>query len=255
MEDDMLKTLFLLLPEWAREPAVLAWNLVRSMPYRGKGRWCPVCGKDSRKFRDYGLVPREDAMCMHCGAMERHRFAWLYFCGMTNLFDGIPKLMLHAGPELCFQFRLRRRLGHGYITADLLKRRAMVRMDVTNIQYPDGYFDVIYCSHVLEHVQDDMKAMREFYRVLKHDGWAILLVPITTDTTFEDPSIVTPAERQRVFGQQNHVRKYGTDYVERLRAAGFKVKVSRVSDLFNTSDIVRMGLTPSSGEIYYCCKT
>lgn len=153
------------------------------------------------------------------------------------------------------EFRLRRRLGNGYITGDLLQRRAMVRMDVTNIEYPDGFFDVIYCSHVLEHVRDDTRAMQELYRVLKDDGWAILLVPITSDTTFEDPSIVDPDERRGACGQQDHVRNYGADHIDRLHDAGFRVKVSRVSDSFNTRDIVRMGLTPASGEIYYCCKT
>ena len=208
----------------------------------------------SRKFRTFGVVPREDAQCVLCGALERHRFVWLYFGKMTNLFDGTPKRMLHVVPERCFEARLRSRLGQDYITADLLSPRAMVKMDVADIHYPDGHFDVIYCSHVLEHVPDDRRAMREFYRVLKQGGWAILLVPITADRTVEDSSVVDPSERLRVFGQEDHVRQYGADYVDRLREAGFKVKVSRVTDLFDRSDIVRMGLTPTTGEIYYCVK-
>jgi SAM-dependent methyltransferase len=95
--------------------------------------------------------------------------------------------------------------------------RAMVRMDITDIQYPKDTFDVIYCSHVLEHVVDDRKAMREFHRVLRPDGWALLLVPITVEKTFEDPSVTDPEERLSVFGQEDHVRCYGPDYVERLR--------------------------------------
>lgn len=224
------------------------------IPYHGKGRWCPVCEKASRKFRESGIVRREDAICIHCGARERHRFAWLYFSKMTNLFDLTPKRMLHVAPERCFESRLRNRLGQDYITADLLNPRAMVRMDIIDIQYPDGYFDVIYCSHVLEHVQDDKKAMREFFRVLKQGGWAILLVPITENRTFEDSSVVDRYERLKIFGQKDHVRRYGTDYIDRLREAGFKVKASCVSDLFEKSEIVRMGLTPASGEIYYCIK-
>ena len=250
----MLRELFQLLPEWAKEPVRLIRDSVMCIPYHGKGRWCPVCEKASRKFRTFGSVPKEDAQCMHCGALERHRFVWLYFGKMTNLFDETPKRMLHVASERCFESRLRNRLGQDYITADLLNPRAMVRMDITDIQYPDGYFDVIYCSHVLEHVQDDKRAMREFCRVLKQGGWAILLVPITADRTFEDSSVVDPSERLRVFGQQDHVRRYGPDHIDRLREAGFKVKVSRVSDLFEKSDIVRMGLTPASGEIYYCTK-
>ena len=97
----------------------------------------------------------------------------------------------------------------------------MEQMDVMDISYPDETFDVIYCSHVLEHVTDDRQAMREFHRTLKPDGWAILNVPITTEVTFEDPAIESATERERVFGQIDHVRCYGPDYVNRLARAGF----------------------------------
>jgi len=250
----MLRGLFQHIPEWAGQPLRSTRTLAMQMLYHGKERWCPVCERPSRKFREYGLVPREDARCMLCGALERHRFAWLYFSRMTNLFDDTPKRMLHVAPERCFEPRLRHRLGKNYITADLLNPRAMVKMDVTDIQYPDGYFDVIYCSHVLEHVPDDRKAMREFLRVLKPDGWAVLIVPTGPGRTFEDPSITDPSERLKAFGQEDHVRKYGTDYVDRLRESGFKVKVSNASGLLEKSDIELMGLTPASGEIYYCTR-
>ena len=130
----------------------------------------------------------------------------------------------------------------------------MVKMDITNIDYPDQSFDVIYCSNVLEHVQDDRKAMREFYRTLKSNGWAILLVPITVEETYEDPSIIEPKERLKVFGQEDHVRRYGPDFADRLREAGFSVEVTEVNDLVQNNEAVRMGLTPASGEIYYCTK-
>lgn len=200
------------------------------------------------------MVQREDALCVHCGALERHRFVWLYFSEKTDLFDGRTKKVLHVAPERCFEHLLKKQLGDGYVTADLTSPRAMVKMDITDIQYPDDSFDVIYCSHVLEHVQDDRKAMREFHRVLAKDGWAILLVPITVDRTLEDPTIIDPSERLRVFGQKDHVRRYGPDFVDRLREAGFTVTVTRVSDLFEPADSIRMGLTSVSGEIYHCTK-
>src|SRR5262249_12426105 len=84
--------------------------------------------------------------------------------------------------------------------------------------------------HVLEHVPDDRRAMREFYRVLKPGGWAILLVPITVERTFEDPAVVDPAERLRLFGQEDHVRRYGPDYGDRLSEAGFAVSGVNVSE-------------------------
>jgi len=130
----------------------------------------------------------------------------------------------------------------------------MVRMDITDIPFPEQSFDAIYCSHVLEHVQDDRKAMRELFRILKKDGWAILVVPITMEETFEDPSMVDAQQRLDAFGQEDHVRKYGRDYVDRLREAGFEVDVITVSDLLQEEEATRMGLTAASGEIYYCTK-
>ena len=180
---------------------------------------------------------------------------WLYFVNRTDLFDGKPKRMLHVAPEQCFERRLSARLGAGYLTADLLDPHARERMDITDIQHPDESFDVIYCSHVLEHVPDDRQAIREFHRVLRKDGWAMLLVPITADRTMEDPTVTDPADRLRLYGQADHVRRYGPDYVDRLREAGFEVAITQVSDLIEEDEAVRMGLTAAdSAEIYHCRK-
>jgi SAM-dependent methyltransferase len=229
-------------------------NVLEELLYFGRGRFCPVCGKSSRRFRQYGAVPREDAQCVHCGALERHRLLWLFIQRKTDFFDGMSKKMLHVAPEACFEPRFKEQLGDNYLTADLFNPRAMVKLDITDIQYADQSFDVIYCSHVLEHVQDDRRAMREFFRVLKNNGWAILLVPVTSEHTFEDPSILEPEERLRVFGQEDHVRRYGPDYADRLREAGFNVEIAEICDLANGKEAVEMGLTPASGEIYFCTK-
>ncbi len=246
-----MKRILSVVPESIKRPLQRLRDRVRAL--QPKRRFCPVCSKSSRRFRPFGAKLREDAQC-DCGALERHRFLWLYLTKKTDLFDGNPKKMLHVAPEYFFESILKERLGESYITADLSDSRAMVKMDIISIQYPDESFDVIYCSHVLEHVQDDRLAMREFYRVLKKNGWAILLVPISAEVTFEDPSIVEPQERVKAFGKEDHVRRYGPDYVDRLLEAGFKVEVKKVDDLFEKGDTVRMGLTPASGEIYYCTK-
>ncbi|MBI3831903.1 MAG: methyltransferase domain-containing protein [Planctomycetes bacterium] len=220
----------------------------------GMSRYCPVCGMPSRKFSAYGLAQRPDAQCMYCGAVERHRLVWLYWKMKTDLFDGRPKKMLHVAPEPAFEGLLRRRLGAGYLTADLFDARAMVKMDVGKIQYPNETFDVVYCSNVLEHVPDDRQALREFLRVLKPDGWAIVQVPVVAERTFEDPAITAPAERLKAYGQADHVRIYGPDFIERLKEAGFKVRVTALSDFLSPKETVRMGITKHAGEIYYCTK-
>lgn len=250
---DRLKRIGFLLPRPVLVPLRAARDLGIGVWYRGQGRWCPVCGQSSRKFRRGGVVPRAGARCPRCGALERHRLVWLYFSRKTDLFDGRTKRMLHVAPEQCLEGRLRARLGTGYLTADLLDPHVMERMDITRIEYPDESFDVIYCSHVLEHVADDRRAMREFRRVLKRSGWAVLLVPITAARTFEDPTAVSASDRVRVFGQADHVRRYGPDYADRLREAGFEVQVTRVPDMFPADEAARMGLAPA-GEIYHCTR-
>ena len=245
------------LPEEIKDPLRQLKQSVKALPYRGEGRDCPVCGQSATRFLPYGVGEgnvREDAQCPHCGSLERHRLSWYFMAQQTDLFDGRAKRVLHVAPELCLERNLRKALGRSYITADLSHPRAMVHLDVMDIPYPNDYFDVVYCSHVLEHVPDDRQAMREIYRTLKPDGWAVLLVPIFGQVTFEDPSVTSPEERKRVFGQSDHVRIYGPDYIDRLREAGFYVVQRSVSALVQAEDARRMGLGPAAGDIYHCLK-
>ena len=158
------------------------------------------CKSHLRSFRPYGVVPRPEARCPICGALERHRLMRLYLTRKTDLFNGHRQRMLHVAPERELSEWLQQTPSIDYLTAYMPIFEAMVKMDISDIQYGDNTFDVIYCSHVLEHVCDDRKAMREFWRVLKIGGWAILQVPIISDVTFEDPSVTSPAERERLFG-------------------------------------------------------
>jgi predicted SAM-dependent methyltransferase len=86
---------------------------------------------------------------------------------------------------------------------------------------------VIICNHVLEHIIDERRAMYELYSILKQGGWAILQVPISVslESTYEDFSIITPSEREQVFGQADHVRIYARDYTQRLEQVGFAVDI------------------------------
>jgi predicted SAM-dependent methyltransferase len=91
----------------------------------------------------------------------------------------------------------------------------------------DDQYDVIFCNHVMEHVEDDHQCMKELCRIMKPGGWGILQVPIddTRTETYEDASITSPEEREKHFWQYDHVRLYGLDYPDKLRAAGFEVEV------------------------------
>ncbi len=231
---------------------------LRSIYYRiayiGDSRKCPVCDFGSKRFLPYGVNPRPDAMCPFCGALERHRLIWLFLERKCDFFKNPPQSALHVAPEATLESRFRRVLGDRYRTADLFAPHVDVKMDITNIQFGEGSFDFIYCSHVLEHVPDDRKAMREFRRVLTDDGMAILLVPITAQKTIEDPTIEDPKERLRLFGQKDHVRRYGPDYFDRLQEEGFKVEKVCREDFLSSEEIERMGITRASGEIFVCRK-
>ena len=113
-----------------------------------------------------------------------------------------------------------------YITGDIESPLAKVKMDIHEIPFEENTFDVIFCNHVLEHVNDDIKSISEIQRVLKPGGWAILQVPFffpLPEETIEDATITDPRERERLYGQDDHVRKYGKDYAKRLGSTGLKV--------------------------------
>jgi SAM-dependent methyltransferase len=189
-----------------------------------------------------------------CGALERHRLFWLFIQRVANFSSNPPPKALHIAPEQIIEKKLRPMIGEGYVTADLFADNVDLKMDITDIQFPDNSFDFIYCSHVLEHVPDDRKAMREFRRVLTARGMAVLLVPITAEKTIEDPSIEDPSERLRLFGQDDHVRRYGPDYLSRLKEEGFTVEVIRGEDFLSSTEIEKMGITKGAGELYICRK-
>jgi ubiquinone/menaquinone biosynthesis C-methylase UbiE len=134
--------------------------------------------------------------------------------------------------------------GVDYLSADLDPDKAMIGLDITDIDFPANTFDVIYCSHVLEHVPEDTAGMTEIARVLTASGWAILQVPIIDGPTREDPSLTDPADRERLFGQHDHVRYYGNDgvYEQRLRDSGFDVTVDDFASLMTESEAARYGV-------------
>ncbi|MBV6644746.1 MAG: class I SAM-dependent methyltransferase [Cyclobacteriaceae bacterium] len=197
---------------------------ILSVFYAGNTVECPVCGSTFRKFLPYGRVSRANALCPKCLSLERHRLLWLYLRDKTDFFSA-PRKMLHIAPELCFISRFEALENLDYITGDIESPLAKVKMDIHKIPFDDNTFDVIFCNHVLEHVDDDILAMREMHRVLKPGGWAILQIPIfhpLKKETYEDASITDPREREKAFGQDDHVRMYGEDYPKRISSAGFR---------------------------------
>lgn len=208
---------------------------------------CVICGNRYSRFLPYGrLRARSNALCPGCLSLERHRLIQIYLKDHTTFYK--QKLsVLHIAPERCFIQPFRAQHGEGYITADLESPWADVQMDIHQMPFSDGNFDVVICNHVLEHVADDILAMKEIYRVLKKGGWAILQVPFFSpipEKTFEDNSITGKREREKLFGQSDHVRRFGKDYPSRIEESGLKVKEERFAFELTKENCQRLGLVP-----------
>ncbi len=225
--------------------------------YQGFGRQCPVChmtfrrfiakpGRPSPLFTQEHIVgggPFHDSVCPLCSSNERERHVYLFLKTCTSVFRN-PLRMLHLAPEKNLQRIFQRCKNIQYVSADLDSFRASVRTDITALCFGDKSFDVVICNHVLEHIPDDRRAIREIIRVLKPGGWAILQVPIAASriATVDGPSVSTPDERLRLFGGEYHVRLYGGDYARRLEAAGFFVELHSLPKENGDSYARRFGL-------------
>lgn len=217
------------------------FGAVRAARHRGHAVYCPCCGGEFDGFIAHrGVRP---GRCPRCGSLERHRLLVDFLRTRTDLFSA-PLSMLHIAPEYSLQRRLRRLENLSYRSADLYSPLAMDRVDLLEMPYPDGSFDVVMCNHVLEHVADDRLALGEIRRVLASDGRAIIMSPIDEQLadTLEDPSVTSPLERDRVFGQSDHLRRYGRDFADRVAASGFAVETISHLGTLDAEKIDREGL-------------
>jgi len=213
---------------------------------------CPCCHWRGESFLPFGLIPRQNAQCPQCKALERHRLYYLY---LDKVLPQDRKLkVIHFAPEKSIEKKLKSFDNVDYLSVDINPKRAMKQEDITQISFEDNSFDVIFCSHVLEHIDDDRKAMRELRRILKPEGFAMLQVPLrmSLEKTYEDDSITDPKDREVAFGLDEHVRLYGRDYKDRLEESGFKVKVDKFSDNFNEEQTKKYFLREE--DIFYCTK-
>lgn len=257
VEDPLVKRTLLRLMPGARRQQLL--GAVRGGLYRGDTVECPCCESSFSRFLPHR--GRDRAKCPRCGSLERHRLLWLFLEQRTDLLER-QGAMLHIAPEYALYRRLSQAPGLRYVTGDLDSPLATHKLDVMDLPFSTGSFDFLICNHVLEHVEDDRRALAEINRVLKAGGWAILMCPVDhrRGATLEDPAAVTPGDRHRLFGQGDHVRLYGRDYAERLAEAGFSVHAERYVESCESSSVARFGLRREDDafgeeEVFVCVKS
>jgi len=234
----------------------LWFSKIAPLIYKGTRYTDPISGKSYRKFLPYGYsgkAKRKNVLCPGSLSLERHRLLWLYLQNKTDFFTKNYK-MLHIAPEQCFYKLFKAMKNLTYTTGDYNSPIADVHFDLHKAPFEDNSFDVIFCNHVLEHVEDDAQCMRELYRIMKPGGWGIFQVPldVTRAKTYEDASITSEADREIHFWQKDHVRLFGLDYKDRLSAAGFNVTVDDYVNQLSPADVDKFRLP--AGEMLYVCR-
>ena len=192
-------------------------DVIRKAPGTAR-KTCPLCGFHGY-FEAFGSPPRWDARCPSCGSLERHRLLALALRDTP-----LRGSLLHFAPEPWMADALKRH-DVRYTSADLVGPDVDLNLNIENIACPDAAYDVVLCSHVLEHV-DDSKALKELHRILRPGGLLIAMVPIVEGCakTYEDDTVARACDREAHFHQHDHVRVYGADFRQRLTAAGFEVR-------------------------------
>lgn len=192
-----------------------------SLPFRGKKHFCPVCNIYLKKFI---TLKNNDLLCPNCGSLARDRRLFLL---LKNNFLSEKIKVLDFSPSRCLSRKLKKTKLIDYISTDLSGNfNADFNYDITNIDLSSNTIDLIICYHVLEHIEDDLMAMKELHRILKPSGKAVLQTPFKKGAIYENSTVKSPKERIEHFGQDDHVRIYSVDGLkERLEITDFNVEV------------------------------
>lgn len=187
--------------------------------YSGDKHECPLCKK---KFRTFARLNVGDDLCPYCGCSARHRRLWTLMEPMLK--NGVK--VLDFSPPRCLYRKMIEIQHITYTPTDLVGEFLASRsLDITRLDLEDASYDLITCYHVLEHVDEDRKAMQELFRVLRPGGTCFVQTPFKEGDIYEDPSITTPQARKQHFEQEDHVRIYSADgLMQRLMSAGFSVE-------------------------------
>ncbi|PKQ27640.1 MAG: hypothetical protein CVT63_06895 [Candidatus Anoxymicrobium japonicum] len=231
-----------------RYPVKEALAKVRAVIFRGDKIECSCCG---RSFSLFMFSPYMASLCPNCLSFERYRLLCRYLLDETN-FGAREARLLDIAPTWAFQEFCRRHHRVSYLSIDIRSPLAMRHMDIRALDLPDDHFDILICYHVLEHIDDETKALGELLRVLKPGGRAVIQVPILVEKTVERFEL-TRAQAEHILKFPDHLRGYGKDFSGKLEAAGFAVEVVPFVKKFSRDEIKRYGLDPTE-DLYVCRK-
>lgn len=211
-----------------KEKFILFLRKIRAVFRRNKDNSlkviCPCCGWEGKQFLE--RRNRKNSQCLGCGSLSRHR--WLYL-ELEKIFDKkmLPTnpYILHVAPEKSIRNLLEKKTqGKNYISIDNIPGKAWLNADLTNLKgFSNNYFDLVFVSHVLEHIEDEKNAIKEIYRVLKRGGLALICSPIN----YQRKKTREFTEDEMLLHSDQHVREYGRDFFSLLRKNKFKVKIVR----------------------------
>lgn len=191
--------------------------------YAGSNVYCPICDQTFRKFRSAGrgANKRDNAVCYTCKSRERDRLVYKFLTDHAQMLER-PKLrLLHFAPEPSLEARLDQFATGLRITADLVRRDVSLQLDIVQLPFTDACFDAVYCSHVLQDIPHDTIALQEIYRVLRADGWALILVPMRSESTHEIPQQRARRSREDAPAM---LRIYGTEIEQKITQTGFRLE-------------------------------
>jgi SAM-dependent methyltransferase len=224
-----------------RECVLCERRVGRFLPYRGGWRAAPA---SMRELQVIGS-DLDHYECPACGCNDRERHLLFYLRGAGLLEKMRGKSLLHFAPEPRLTAFIERTGLVRHVRGDLFPSVAGVeKIDMLAIAYPDESFDFVMANHVLEHVDDDARALSELRRVLRSGGVAVLQTPYSgvLEHTLSDPGVSTAAARLERYGQVDHVRLYGRDIFARFVSAGFVSRVTQHDQALPDVDPVRFGV-------------
>jgi SAM-dependent methyltransferase len=204
-----------------------------SIFYSGTTYQCSVCNKNLNRFI---TTIHHDRLCPNCGSLERNRRLWLL---LEREFLVPNSTILDFSPSRCLYRKLKKIKDINYQSTDLSGDFiADFQYDITDIKIEDNIFDLVICYHILEHIPNDLQAIKELYRILKPGAKALVQTPFKDGAIYENNSIVSKKDRLEHFGQEDHVRIYSVAGLkQRLENCGFLVEVIQ-----NFNDNPKFGL-------------